>query len=103
MHIILRTDLTRYMHIAVDLDNALELENRLDNGRGDEPKELAKGTSALWRHNTQAPILNEALADDNVQVMRRLSGFTLLLDANVAREGPLCPIRSWIMSLTFLF
>ena len=56
------------MHVAVDFDNALKLENRLDDGRGDETKELAKGTGALWRQNVQAPILDEALADDNVHV-----------------------------------
>ena len=41
------------MYIAVDLDNALELENLLDDGRGDEIKEFAKGTGVLWRHNVQ--------------------------------------------------
>ena len=63
------------MHVAVDFDNALKLENRLDDGRGDETKELAKGTGALRRHNLQAPILDEALAN-NVHLVGRLSGLT---------------------------
>ena len=64
------------MHIAVDFDNAFKLENRLDDGRGDETKQLAaKGTGALRRHNLQAPILDEALAN-NVHVVGRLSGLT---------------------------
>ena len=80
------------MHVAVDLtihlnlDNQLELENKLDDGRGDETKELAKSTCAFWRHNLQAPILDKAPEDDNVHVVSRLSGLTQLLDANVTEE-----------------
>ena len=77
---------SRQMHIAVDFNNALELENRLYDGRGDETNALAKGTGALWGHNLQAPILNEALADDNVHVVFWLSGLTQLLDENVKEE-----------------
>ena len=71
---ILRYDavVSREMHIAVDLDNALEHENRLDDGSG-----------ALRRHSLQAPILDEVLVDDDVHVVSRLSGLTQLLDANV--------------------
>ena len=74
------------MHIAVDLDNALELENRLDDGSGHETKELAKSAGALRRHTLQAPILDEALLDDDVHVVSRLSGLTPLLKANVTEE-----------------
>ena len=50
------------MHIAVDFDNlnALELENRLDDGSGHETKELAKSAGALRRNTLQAQILDKA-------------------------------------------
>ena len=38
------------------------------------------------RHTLQAPILDEALVDDDVHVVSRLSGLTQLLDANVTEE-----------------
>ena len=39
---LLRDDavVSRQMHIAVDIDNALELDNRLDDGRDMKPKSL---------------------------------------------------------------
>ena len=78
------------MHIAVDLDNALELDNRLDYGGRHETKELAKRAGAVQRHILQAPILDEALVDDDVHVVSRLSGLTQLLDANVKEEEYPC-------------
>ena len=71
---------------VVDLDNALELDNRLDDGSRHETKQLAKRAGALRRHTLQAPILDEALLDDDVHVVSRLSGLTPLLKANVTEE-----------------
>ena len=34
------------VHVAVDFENALKLAHRLDDGRVDETKEVAKGTGA---------------------------------------------------------
>ena len=91
---LLRDDavVSRQMHIAVDLENALELDNRLDDGSGHETKKLAKRAGALrsLRHTVQAPILDEALVDDDVHVVSRLSGLTQLLDANVKEEEYPC-------------
>ena len=74
------------MHIAVDLDNALELDNRLNDGSRHETKQLAKCAGGLRRHSVQASILDEALVDDDVHVMSRLSRLTQLLDANVTEK-----------------
>ena len=67
------------MHFAVDFDN-------VDDGGVDETNELAKGTGALGGGSVQGPALDEALADDGVHAVGRLSGLTQVLDAEVT-EG----------------
>ena len=56
--------------LAVDFDNALELaRRRLDDGRVDETKEVAKGTGARGGQSVQGPALDEALVDDGVHAV----------------------------------
>ena len=57
------------VHVAVDFENALKLAHRLDDGRVDETKEVAKGTGARGGQSVQGPALDEALVDDGVHAV----------------------------------
>ena len=66
------------MHVEVHFDNELELVHRLDDGGVDETKELAKGTGARGGQSVQGPALDEALVDDGVHAVSRLSERSLI-------------------------